>query len=395
MPATDGAMVQRAVSELRKFVAPEFVLGVGARRLTGRYVQNLGARKVLVVTDPGVQAAGWVSEVTAALQVVGCSYVVFDGVTPNPKDHEVMAGAEVYRQEQCDLIVAVGGGSPIDAAKGIGIVVANHQPILALAGVERVPQPGPPLICIPTTAGTGADVSQFAIILDTQQRVKMAILSKTLVPDAALVDAETTLTMDPALTAATGLDVLTHAIEAFVSTASSPITDLHALEAMRLVAAYLPIAVAEPHNLAARRQMMLASLHAGLAFSNASLGAVHALAHSLGGYLDQPHGECNALLLPYVIELNFDAAVERYLRIGQALGLALAGLPIARQKQALVKAVKRLVETLGVKTSLRELGVQREDLPALAERAWHDPCLATNPRRLTLAHLKGIYEAAF
>lgn len=387
-------MEQKEMAELRKFVAPEFVFGMGARKLAARYVRNFGARKVLVVTDPGVAAAGWTPEVLAALEAAGFSYALFDGVTPNPKDHEVMAGAELYCQEHCDIIVAVGGGSPIDAAKGIGIVVANQRHILEFEGVDQVPMPGPPLICIPTTAGTGSDVSQFAIILDTQRRVKIAIVSKTLVPDTALVDPEVTTTMPSNLTAATGLDALTHAVEAFVSNASSPITDLHALEAIRLVAGHLPTAVAEPHNLTARRQMMLASLQAGLAFSNASLGAVHALAHSIGGYLDQPHGECNAILLPHVIAFNFDAIAERYIHIGQALGLALAGMPVAQQKQAVVNAVKRLIAAAGVKETLSQLGVQRQDLSALADRAFHDPCIVTNPRAATRQDLEEIYEAA-
>ncbi len=387
-------MEQQETAELRKFVAPEFVFGMGARKLAARYARNFGARKVLVVTDPGVVAAGWTPEVLAALAAAGFPYALFDGVTPNPKDHEVMVGADLYRQEHCDIIVAVGGGSPLDAAKGISMVVANQRHILEFEGVDRVPVPGPPLICIPTTAGTGADVSQFAIILDTRRRVKIAIVSKTLVPDTALVDPEVTITMPADLTAATGLDALTHAIEAFVSNASSPITDLHALEAIRLVAGYLPTAVAEPHNLTARRQMMLASLQAGLAFSNASLGAVHALAHSLGGYLDQPHGECNAILLPHVIAFNFDAAAGRYVHIGEALGLALAGMPVAQQKQAVISAVKQLIAAAGVQETLSQLGVQRQDLAPLADRAFHDPCLVTNPRAPTRQDLEEIYEAA-
>ncbi len=379
---------------LRKFVAPEFVFGIDGRQLAGRYARNLGARKVLVVTDQGVIDAGWTEQVVQNLEAEGLDCAIFSQVTPNPRDHEVMAGVEIYQHENCNAIVAVGGGSPMDCAKGIGIASANSQHVLTFEGIDEVPYPGPPLICVPTTAGTSADVSQFGIITDTENKVKIAIISKMIVPDVALIDPVTTTTMDSRLTACTGLDALVHAIEAYVSNASSPLTDLHALEAVGLIADNLLAAVAAPDDLSVRGAMMLASLHAGLAFSNASLGAVHAMAHSLGGYQDFAHGQANAILLEYVIAFNFDAVPQRYQRIGQAMGLDLEGLPFDEAKATLLKSVRRLRTEAGAGQTLGDMGLQVEDIPMLAANAIKDACMVTNPRRPTQEDIEAIYEQA-
>lgn len=225
--------------ELRKFVAPEFIFGEGARHMAARYAKNFGASKALIVTDPGVLAAGWAEEVAGGFKIAGVPYRIFSDVTPNPKSHEVMAGAEVYKTERCDTIIAVGGGISIDCAKGIGIVSANKGNILEFEGVDQIPSPGPPLICIPTTSGSSADVSQFAIVTDEDRRVKIAIISKLVVPDVSLLDPFTLTTMSRELSAYSGVDALTHAFEAYVSTAHSPVTDLFALESVRLINANL------------------------------------------------------------------------------------------------------------------------------------------------------------
>ena len=381
--------------EPRKFVAPEFILGEGALDLVGRYAANLAAKKVFLVTDPGVIRAGLATKVENSLAQAGLPFVVFSDTAPNPKDVEVMAGAELYLREQCDVIVAVGGGSPMDCAKGIGIVVSNGANILLFEGVDRVETPCPPLICIPTTAGSSADISQFAIITDTARKVKIAIISKVLMPDLALVDPLATLSMPAALTAATGLDALVHAIEAYVSNANSPVTDLHALEAIRLVARNLKGAIEHPLDLGFRKPMMLASLLAGLAFSNASLGLVHAMAHSLGGLSNVPHGDCNALLLEYVVAHNFDSVPRRYVAIGEAFGLEIAGLPRGEQKGRLVEALRRFRIEAGVTGGLGELGIRKADLPKLAENASKDPCIVTNPVQPTVQEIEMIYERAF
>ncbi len=309
--------------ELRKFVAPEFIFGSGARLLVGRYAKNFGARKVLIVTDPEVMAVGLVDPIFEALKNEGIDYEIYSDIKPNPTVLQVSEGSKVYLDENCNFIVAVGGGSPMDCAKAIGIVSSNNKEVYEFEGVDKVLIPSPPLICIPTTAGSAADVSQFAIITDDDRKLKMAIVSKTVVPDVALIDPETTLTMDKSLTICTGFDVLSHAVEAFASNASSPITDLHALEAIRLVAKNLIPTSNDLDNINLRGKMMLSSLNAGLAFSNASLGLIHAMAHSLGGFLDLPHGECNALLLDHVVEFNFEAEIQKYRQIGKALGLEL------------------------------------------------------------------------
>jgi alcohol dehydrogenase len=382
--------------ESRKFVAPEFVCGTDAINLVGCYANNYGARKVFLVTDPGVRICGWTGKAEASLQKEGISFVVFDGVTSNPKDHEVMFGAELYVREHCDVIVAIGGGSPMDCAKGIGIVATNGKNVLAFEGVDEVPSPGPPLICVPTTAGTGADVSQFAIIGDTARKVKIAIVSKYLIPDAALIDPCTTFTMPPGLTAATGMDALTHAIEAYVSTASSPVTDLHALEAIRLILGSLETAVLQPDHGEARSNMMLGSLFAGLAFSNASLGIVHAMAHSLGGLLDLPHGECNAILLEQSIRVNFDAAPERYGRIAAAFGIDVTALSKGDElKNELIDALVNFRHKVGLNLRLRDLGLRKEVFSVLAEHALSDPCLVTNPKTATVDEISDCYEKAF
>jgi len=380
--------------EMRKFVAPEFIFGVGCRRRVGYYARNLAARRVLVVSDPGVIAAGWLKDVQADLAEIGIESVVFHGVTPNPKDHEVMAGAALYAQERCDVIVALGGGSVMDCAKGIGIVYSNGCHILDFEGVDQVEVPGPPLICIPTTAGTAADISQFCIIVNTPSRYKMAIISKTVVPDVALVDPQTTLTMDPYLTACTGLDALTHAIEAYVSTASSPVVDVHALAAVTLVWHNLEQAVADPACLPARENMALGSLHAGLAFSNASLGAVHALAHSLGGFLNLPHGECNGLLLEHVIRFNMDSASDRYEQIGRAMDIDVQGMTERQRAARIVGEIGAMRSRIGIIDSLASRGVHLTDIPELAAHALNDACLVTNPRRANLGDIKVIYGEA-
>ena len=380
--------------ELRKFVAPEIVFGVGARRLAGRYAANLRAERVLLVTDPGVIAAGWAADLQRSLEDVGIAYSCFSQISPNPRAEEMMLGSEQYRLAGCDVIVAIGGGSVVDCAKGIGIVSSNRRHILEFEGVDNVTEPMPPVICIPTTGGTSADVSQFVIVSDRAFRTKRAIISKSVVPDISLVDPETLTTMDPFLTACTGMDALVHAVEAFVSNAHSPLTDVHALEAIRLIYPNLAASVRAPTDVALRTPVMLGSLEAGLAFSNASLGAVHAMAHSVGGYLDLPHGECNALLLRHVAAFNYRSASERYEQVGLAMGLDLRGMSGSRKRAAILGALDALRAELGVTGTLASRGVSGSDVSELAEHALRDACLVTNPRSANRRDLEVLYEEA-
>lgn len=367
-------MIKHIELSLRKCVAPEFVFGVDARKMAGKYAKNLGIKKVLIVTDPGVIRAGWVEDVTKALEAENIYSILFDDVVPNPRDTNVLAGVKLYREHKCDGIVTIGGGSPMDCAKGIGIVVANMGDVLAYEGVDKILYPLPPLICIPTTAGTAADVSQFAIINDIKRHVKIAIISKSIVPDVSLIDPETTMSMDKELTINTGLDALTHAFEAYVSNANSAITDLYSLEAIALLGKNLPRVVEQPFDIQARASVMMASLLAGLAFSNASLGVIHAMAHSLGGWLDLPHGLCNAILLERAVAYNFSHAKERYQTIASYMGLR--GTLTCDE---MVHAIHEFKLSLGLTQRLGMLGVTHEIIPHLASMALQDACIVTNP----------------
>jgi len=379
---------------LSRFVAPELVSGVGALRLAGRTAANLGARVVLLVSDPGVERAGWTGAVASSLAEAGLRPVLFDGVSPNPRGGEVAAGAARYAAEGCNALVAVGGGSVIDCAKGIGIVATNGGDVLSYEGIDQIPAPIPPLVCLPTTAGSAADVSQFAIILDERTHTKLALVSKTLVPDVSLLDPRVLTTKPRALTVATGVDTLCHAVEALWSTGASPLTTTFALEGIRLSLEHLPAVLARPDDLAAREATMRACLLAGLAFSNASLGATHALAHALGGLSDAAHGECNAVLLPHVVRYNAPAAPGPARALGAALGLSLAGVPDAELGPRLGDALQAFLARLSAPSRLSALGVRREELPALAVKALEDPCMATNPRCPVEGEMEVLLEAA-
>jgi alcohol dehydrogenase class IV len=380
--------------ELRKFVAPEYIFGVDARFLVSNFCKQLGGKKVFLVTDSGLAATPWLSELQDNLLQNSIEYQVFSSVSPNPRDFEVMEGADIYQRSGCNLILALGGGSVMDCAKGIGIVSTNHKSIEKFEGVDKINYPMPPLICIPTTAGTAADLSQFAIINRYDHKYKMAIISKATVPDVALVDPVVLTTMDPFLTACTGMDALSHAFEAYVSNASSAFTDLYALEAIGLINANLQTSIERPTDIQLRGRIMLASLYAGLAFSNASLGCVHSMAHSLGGYLDLPHGECNAILLPHVVGYNFNEATIKYKAIANKLGIDVDGKPLSVLKKQLVDYVARLSKSIGIVSTLGTKGVRPDFVGELSRKAINDPCNATNPRVPTQADLAAIYSEA-
>jgi len=382
------------ISNLRKFVSPEIIFGAGARHTVANYASTFGARKVLIVSDPGVVAAGWVADVIKSLDAQDIAYALFTGVSPNPRCEEVMAGAEFYIEQGCNVIVAVGGGSPMDCAKGIGIVSTHGRHILEFVGVDMIDRPIPPLILIPTTAGTSADVSQFAIISDQAEMIKVSIVSKSVVPDVSLIDPETTITVDPFLSACTGVDALVHAIEAFVSTGAGPLTDMHALDAIRIINTHLVDLINNPSDLFLREQIMLGSMKAGLAFSNAILGAVHAMSHSLGGFLDLPHGLCNAMLLEHVINFNYPEAENRFKVIAQTLGIDVRGLTTLQVKQRLIHHLVTLKANVGLTQKLGFNGVTASDIPILSAKAMTDPCILTNPRRSNQRDVEVVYEEA-
>lgn len=379
---------------IRKYVIPELIFGKGSLELLPQYAVNFNSQKIFIVTDQGVIDAGWLDRVTSQFDTFGMEYVIFSNLQSNPRDIDVMEGAQRYAESNCDVIVALGGGSPIDCAKGIGIVSTNKKHILDFEGVDNVDVPGPPLICIPTTAGSAADVSQFAIINNSSEKVKMAIISKSMVPDVALIDPATTTTMDSYLTICTGMDVLVHAIEAYVSLASSPLTDVHALKAIHLIKKYLPQVLHNLEDLKNRERIMLASLQAGLAFSNASLGAVHALAHSLGGFYDYSHGECNGLLLEYVVAYNYEYSPKRYDKIGDIFGVNNSNASTKERKSNLINSLRIFREEIGLGGTLGDRGVCKKDIIKLAHKAILDPCMLTNPRRPELHEIEVLYEEA-
>lgn len=379
---------------LRKFVAPEIIFGKDARKLAGRYADQYSASKVLIVSDKGVIDAGWIADVEQSLSEVGIAYHIFSQITPNPRVEEVMKGAEIYNTEGCNLIIAIGGGSPMDCAKGIGIVSSHKRHILEFEGVDKIKMAVPPFIFIPTTAGTSADVSQFCIISNLDELVKIAIISKAIVPDVALIDPVTTTTMPPYLTACTGIDALVHAIEAFVSTGNGSLTDMCAIEAIKLISRNLVNLLNDINNIDLRDKIMMASLKAGLAFSNASLGAVHAMAHSLGGFLDLSHGECNAMLLEHVIDFNYSFASERYKEIAKAMDIAIEGLQSNDIKRALVDTIIKLKRDVGIVNQLGTKGVKKTDISQLSDHAIKDACMLTNPRKPTKRDIEVVFENA-
>lgn len=382
------------ILNLRKFVMPEVVFGKGARKLAGQYAEKFSLKKVLLVTDKGIIENGWVEDVVKSLDELGIEYILFTELTPNPKDFEVMLGAESFKNNRCDGIIAIGGGSPMDLAKGVGIISTNGGMIVDYKGVDMITKAIPPMIFIPTTAGTSADVSQFGIISDTKKKIKVAIVSKNIIPDVALIDYETTLTMDNYLTACTGIDAFTHAIEAYVSKASSPLTDIHATEAINIIYNYLPLIIKEPDNLQYREKLMFASMEAGFAFSNAILGAVHAMAHSLGGLLDLPHGECNGILLNHVVDFNYSSTPDKFNKISEVIGIKMHNYNSQEKKLILFDKLQELKESIGIIKSLKELGVRESDIPLLAHNALNDACIITNPREAAKEDIEKIFYKA-
>lgn len=377
-----------------KFHAPEIVFGVGSLQEAAHAALRLGASRPMLVTDDGLIAAGWVDEFRGFLRDCGLVATVWHGLTPNPKDHEIAAGHEAYREHDCDVLIALGGGSVIDATKGIAVLASNGGDILDYEGVDRAEIPIPPLVMIPTTSGTGADVSQFCIVTDTARGTKITIIGRSLVPDVTVIDPRLLTTMPEWLNAATGLDALTHGIEAFVSLAHNPLTDHHALRAVGMVIEHLPHTIATPDRMEPRAAMAQASLEAGLAFTNAILGAAHAMSHQVGGLLDLPHGVINGILLPHVIRFNASTEAAPFVEVARVLGLDECRSTPEEAALAVADRVQRLAREVGVPRGLRDIGVCEQDLDRLARFALRDACMSTNPRTATHAQMVELYRAA-
>ncbi|WP_019535445.1 iron-containing alcohol dehydrogenase [Paenibacillus ginsengihumi] len=377
-----------------KFMTPEIIFGTNALGQIGESMLRLGAKKVFVVSDAGVVRAGWVETIVRHLKACRLDYCLWTEPTPNPKDYEVEQGVRAYIENGCNSVIGVGGGSAIDAAKAVALLAANGGEIRGYEGVDLVTRPLPPMVMVPTTAGSGSEVSQFAIIVHSERKLKMTIVSKSLIPDIAIIDPQTLMTMDARLTAYTGMDALTHAIESYISLAATPLTEQYSLQAMRLIAGYLRPSAASRHNREAKEAMAMASLQAGIAFSNSILGAVHAMSHQLGGLLDLPHGQINAILLPHVMEYNLISAPEKYAHIAAALGENVSGLSQTQAARKAIQAVKQLALDLDIPGSLADVSLEAHQLDFLSGNAVQDACMITNPRDLEAEEVKRLFRQA-
>jgi alcohol dehydrogenase len=359
------------------------LMGPGCVKEIGRHAKDLGATKALIVSGKSRHGEELALEIYKILEKSDLKATIFAGAEPNPTDKSAMEGADIYRKEDCNMIIAVGGGSPMDCAKAIGIVVYNEGLINDYEGVGKVTKGIPPLITVNTTAGTASEMTSFTIITDTKRHIKMAIVDPRITPDVAVNDPELMVSMPPALTAATGMDALTHAVEAYVSTMATPTTDATAIKA-----------IAHGEDIRTRDMMAHAEYLAGIAFNNASLGYVHSMAHQLGGYYNLPHGVCNAILLPYVETYNKQVVPERFADIAQAMGEKVEGLSPQEAADKAIDAIKRLASEIGIPSGLKELGAREEDLELLAENAMKDVCRLTNPRDLSKEEIIEIYRKA-
>jgi alcohol dehydrogenase class IV len=378
-----------------KFLVPDVIFGCGTLREVGGAARRLGGRKVLVISDPGVIEAGWADAATGHLTASGVDHELWAGLTPNPKDVEVEAGLHRYLEAGCDVIVAVGGRSCVDAAKAIAILATHGGAIADYAGADKVRGPLPPTVMVPTTCGAGSDVSQFCVVTDTARRLKVTIGGRGLVPDTSITDPVTLTTLPPDLTAYTALDALSHAIESYVSKAANFLSDRLALDAVAGVVRHLLPALDDPDDLAAREGLARASLQAGLAFTNALLGVTHAISHQIGGASDLPHGLLNAVLLPHVMEFNAPAVGDRFVNVAAALGVETAGLSVAGATGAAVDAVRTLAAKAGVPDRLGGMGLRRSQIDRFAADALNDAYIITNPRSVTEQDVRGICAAAW
>ncbi|MCD8550434.1 MAG: L-threonine dehydrogenase [Shewanella xiamenensis] len=378
-----------------KFFIPSVnVLGKGAVDDAIGDIKTLGFKHALIVTDKPLVNIGLVGEVVEKLGQNGITSTVFDGVQPNPTVGNVEAGLALLKANQCDFVISLGGGSPHDCAKGIALVATNGGSIKDYEGLDKSTKPQLPLVAINTTAGTASEMTRFCIITDEARHIKMAIVDKHTTPLLSVNDPELMLKKPASLTAATGMDALTHAVEAYVSIAANPITDACAIKAIELIQGNLVNAVKQGQDIEAREQMAYAQFLAGMAFNNASLGYVHAMAHQLGGFYDLPHGVCNALLLPHVQEYNAKVVPHRLKDIAKAMGVDVANMTDEQGAAAAITAIKALSVAVNIPENLTLLGVKAEDIPTLAENALKDACGFTNPKQATHEEICQIFTNA-
>lgn len=368
--------------------------GYGAIADMARLVAQKNWGKALIVTDSQLAGLGLTDDLTRSLEQHAIPYALFTGVAPNPTEEQVQAGLAAFREQQCNFLIAFGGGSPIDTAKAIKILTANPGRAVDYAGVGKVSQPGVPLVAINTTAGTAAEATSNAVITDSARQVKQVIIDSHLIPDIAVDDPAVMLGIPADVTAATGMDALTHALEAYVSLGAHVLTDPSALEAIRLIYRWLPVAVEDGKNREAREMMACAQYLAGMAFNSAGLGLVHALAHQPGATHNLPHGVCNAILLPVVAAFNRSASVSRFARIAAALGVDTAGMDEETTSHAAIEALRQLAARVGIPAGFRQLGIEEKDIEGWLDKALADPCAPANPRTATREQVRELYLQA-
>lgn len=361
------------------YVPPVNIMGKGCLKEIGPYIQRLGLKKALIVTDKFLVKSGIAGRVTAILDEIGLDYVLFDGVKPNPTCKNVHDGHDFLTANDCDSLISIGGGSPQDTAKAIGIVATNGGHISQYEGAHKSKHKALPIVAVNTTAGTSAEVTINYVITDEDRKVKMVMVDKNSLATISVNDPELMVDKPAALTAATGMDALTHAIEALVTPGSSPVTDATALAAVELIFNHLARTVKNGHDVDAREQMVYAIFLGGLAFNNAGLGYVHAMAHQLGGVYDLPHGVCNAMLLPIVEEENAKVVPEKFRKIAQVIGYDVQGKNDKECADYVIQRIKDLAVEVGIPTKLSELGVSDPDLDLLAENSMKDACAPGNP----------------
>lgn len=367
--------------------------GPGARKELPEVLNRLGCKKVFVATDKGLLKFGVAKMVTDVMDEAGIPYEIFSEVKPNPTVTNVKDGLKAFKESKANVIVAIGGGSAMDTAKGIGIVANNPEfgDIVSLEGCAPTKHKSVPIVALPTTAGTAAETTINYVIIDEDKQKKMVCVDPNDIPAVAIIDAELMYSLPKGLTAATGMDALTHAIEGYITKGAWEMSDMFELEAIRMISKYLPVAVEEPTNADARNGMAVAQYIAGMAFSNVGLGLVHGMAHPMGSLFDVPHGVANALLLPTIMEFNMPACLNKYPEIAKAMGVDVSGMTKEQASQAACDAVKDLAIKVGIPQHLSELGITAEDIPALAQQALEDVCTPGNPRDVTLDDIKALY----
>lgn len=377
------------------FIPCVSLMGIGCHKELGARIKSLGGKKPLLVTDEGMTKVGLTAQIAELVKKdTGIEPLIYDKTVPNPTDTNVEEGLAVFRKNNCDMIITLGGGSAHDCGKGIGIVATNGGKIHDYEGVDKSTKPMPPFIAVNTTAGTASEMTRFCIITDTSRHIKMAIVDWRTTPNIAINDPCLMSGMPPFLTACTGMDALTHAVEAYVSIDATPITDACALKAIQLVSKFLRPAVANGTDMEARDRMAYAEYLAGMAFNNASLGYVHAMAHQLGGFYNLAHGMCNAILLPHVSRFNLVSSVERFGDIAVALGENIDGLSARAAAEKALEAIMVISKDVGIPSGLAELDVKEKDFELMAKNAMKDACGLTNPRIPKLQDVIAIYKAA-